>query len=321
MHLFPVVLRRGTDFIHGMLEPFGQDVPVQQIVILQYNGEFIAADTEHGAVLKYAADQPARCLQVDVSLLMAVFVVDLLEVVTVKYTDGKCRLLPVLIVQLTLHLVEIGVIGTLVPDGSQGVDISPLIQVEDMVLHVTGQTLKRPCEPSDFIIPVIIQREIIITHVHLVRCFGQFFQRPCNSSGIKHRKNARGHKHSPGQDQDIPDQPLPVSLCFRDRHGHVQAHPVAERQPRGNLVNPVIIVFNEGVLGNRLGWKLRLLFLGQPADINPRMIEQISFLIAQKCVAIVVKTYAVHLLGHSRIVDLDPDHTDKLSPPVNRDII
>ena len=280
MRLFPVVLGRGADFRHALLELLHERLPVLVISVLQNNGKLISADPEYRAVLKDMADQAAGSLEIDIAFFVPIPVIDPLEVVTVEYADRKSHFLAACFVHALLHLLDIAGISPLVSNGSQRVDIGPLIQIGDMILHVTRQALEGVGQPAHLVVAVIVQIIIIIALIYLLRSLGQLHERLSDPVGIEHGEYARGHQHDGGENKVISDQPFPFSLCFGDGHGDIQTHPVAQRQPRCNLFDTVIGVPDEGVLCHCVVGKDGFCLFRQLAHINFGMEEDVPIRVA-----------------------------------------
>ena len=96
VHLFPFVFGRSAYFSLAFIEPFYQIISVLKILVLQNNSEFISANPEYGTVFLFFLYQLAGCLQVNISLIMTVLIVDWFEVVTIKHHDREIKLLSVI---------------------------------------------------------------------------------------------------------------------------------------------------------------------------------------------------------------------------------
>ena len=132
MRLFPPVPGGCAKFYSRLLKLFCQRFPVLVILILQNDSEFIPANPEHRAVLEYTANQLAGRFYVNIALIMPILVVNLLQVIAVKYADGKRKRL--FLVQPFLQCRNIIGKSAAVPDGSQRINKYALVQVVDKML-------------------------------------------------------------------------------------------------------------------------------------------------------------------------------------------
>ena len=112
---------------------------VLKILSQEDSGELIAADAEHGTVLEDGTDQLAGGEQVLVSLVVAVLVVDELEVVAVEHADGNLPQLA--FVQPLLEPLEVVVKAALVPNMGERVHKDLFVQAFHHSLALSGPPL------------------------------------------------------------------------------------------------------------------------------------------------------------------------------------
>ena len=92
MDLVPFILRQSTEFLPPTVEGLDQSLHAPEVLILQNHGEFITAETEHRTVTENMTDQTAGSLQVDISLVMPVHIIYLLQVIAIQHTDGEIKI-------------------------------------------------------------------------------------------------------------------------------------------------------------------------------------------------------------------------------------
>lgn len=132
--LLPSILGSGTEFLADFRKAVGQRIPVSVILVLQNDSEFIAADSENGAVLKDAADHLACGFDINVAFIMSILVVDLFQIVAIEYAYGKLDRLAA--VQPLLQLLDMVRKGALVSNGRECVEENTFVQIIDQAFFL-----------------------------------------------------------------------------------------------------------------------------------------------------------------------------------------
>ena len=158
------VAQRGGDALprrQRLVRLTGADAPVQRVdqpvalsvvLVFEHHGELVAAETEHGGVLEDRADQAAKLLNGQVALVVAVVVVELLEVVQIDHREAERRLAGLdFLLQSVAHEVE----GPLVAHLGQSVDVR---EIAHLVGPFTGdaQLLRHIEEAVDVALDVLL---------------------------------------------------------------------------------------------------------------------------------------------------------------------
>ena len=190
-----------------------------------------------------------------------------------------------------------------------------------MLLHVVRHALEGLGQHADLVIPVVVQREVVVALVRLDRSLGQLLQRPGKVPHEEVNQQARQYQHDRRGNQNPVDHLLPVTLRLVHRHGDIQPHPVRQFQPRCFLIHPVKGIVCERAFAHHAFRQHRFLVLCQLGQVNLRVIDQTALRIRQERIAVVVQLDALHLLCHRAVIDLNADHADKLPPVINRYIV
>ena len=246
-----------------------------QILVAENDGELVAAYSEHGAVLERLAYRTAGGFEIYIALFVTETVVDHFEVVAVENAYRKSHGIGPA-VDLLLYLVYDGGKRALVFDARQRVDEDLLVQTAYVVFHVDRQAFERLCQIADLVVFVVIEREIVIFAVDFFSRFGELLDRLDDAFCENHHKHHGDREYQGGYQHDVDDQSAPVAFRFINGNGDVEAHTVAERQPRRYSFHAFKGVLDERAFAERAVGQDRLVFFVQLRNVYARMIEEIS---------------------------------------------
>jgi len=175
VRLLPFVHGGEVDLFVHLVEALDQGVPVLEVLAPHDHGELVSARSEDGAVLEHLADQVACRLQIHVALLVAVLVVDQLEVVAIEHAYGEFQR-GFFVVHVRLQRIDRIRESPSVLRRGQGVNVHALAQLVDVALHMVRQHFERCREPAYLVVAIVIQVEIVVPGIGLLGGRGQVFE-------------------------------------------------------------------------------------------------------------------------------------------------
>ena len=109
------------------IEKLQKRLPVYIVTLLKNSDKFIPTDSKYRAVFKYITDNPGCLFQINISLVMSILVIDLLEAITIKHTHSEYHR-SFMFVKLRLHIANHYIERTPVTQGSQRISIGEIIE-------------------------------------------------------------------------------------------------------------------------------------------------------------------------------------------------
>ena len=116
---------------------------------------------------------------------MTMAVVDLLKIIAVKDTDRKTFFS--LVVDISLQVLHVDIKCTFIPQRSQGIGISQVIEIADIDLEVSYKILESPGQDPYLIIAVIFHIDIIVAVIDFNCRLSQLTKWSGNLAGKIHR--------------------------------------------------------------------------------------------------------------------------------------
>ena len=288
------------------------------IVAGEQGRELVAAQAEHRAVGEDPADHAAGFLQIDIAELVAVFVVDDLEIVAVEHDEAEDRLF----VRLRfpdgfVHAGGGDIEGRLVLDPGQGVGVSLAVQVADIQLHMVPHLQEGAGQLADLVVPVIVQLHVVFPGGNMLGGPGQLAERLGQAGNDQGGKHGKGRHDAHGDEDDTGHDLPPGSVDFAVRGHDDQLHAVGQGGigelsvraggiPEGDEIAAGIFPFEELLLFRRDKVPQVL------ADLLIGMGQHGAVLRQDAGVAGVVDPDRADLLLHNLKEDIHAQHADEL---------
>lgn len=179
MDSFPGFPADSAQVIAALIKLLQQFVPALIFPFPENGGKLIPADPEYRTVGENLADGGTGSLQVKVALVMAVSVIDHLQVIAVKETDGKGRK-ALSLLRILLQILQEEVERAQVAHRRQRVSVRQVIQVADIAFQVGNQFIEGAGQDADLVIGPFLQGDVVIAGVHFLRGLGR-----CRSGRVR----------------------------------------------------------------------------------------------------------------------------------------
>ena len=211
-----------TAFIKLLQEFF----PVHVVLINENCCKLVPSYAEYGAVAEHAADYGSGFLQVDISLVMTVLVVDLFQFVAVKDADGKLQ--GIFLIDTALDVAYEDVKRALVVKGREGIGVSQIVEVGYVLLQVGSDAAERSCQDAYLIITLVIKPVVVVAHVYLFGNTGKLYEGLYYPVRIPSDEDYQDNdKHDNNYDDDVGPE-LPALADFHDGNRYIQVVSVYE---------------------------------------------------------------------------------------------